>query len=189
MKVSINLATKPLVNNRPFYLVSALVGIAALLAGAFLTAKSIDNYRSTRTMRIKAAQLSTEIRHLEAEQRRIEGLLRRPDIARVFNRADFLNGLIALKSFSWTQIFMDLEKELPNGVHVSTITPRRQDTSGRVQVKLTVVARDTASVVELLRRLEKSPAFQGVEVQSETAPSGKPSDEVRVELTVGYRTS
>ncbi len=189
MKVSVNLAAEPLVNNRPFYLGSALLGIAALAAAAFLTAKSIDNYQSTQAMRVKAAQLSNEIRELEAEQRRIEGLLRRPDIARVFTRADFLNELIALKSFSWTQIFMDLEKELPEGVHVSTITPRRQDTSGRVQVKLTVVARDTASVVELLRRLEKSPAFQGVEVQSETAPSGRPGDEIRVELTVGYRAS
>ncbi len=188
MRVSINLATEPLVNNRPFYLASALLSIAALAAAVFLTAKSIDNYQSTRAMRVKAAELSSEIRALEAEQRRIEALLRRPDIARVFTRADFLNGLIALKSFSWTQIFMDLEKELPEGVHVSTIIPR-QDASGRVQVKLTVAARDTASVIELLRRLEKSPAFQGVEVQSETAPSGRPGDEIRVELTAGYRTS
>ncbi len=188
MRISINLATEPLVNNRPFYLASALFGIAALAAAAFLTVKSIDNYQSTRAMRAKAAQLSSEIRVLEAEQRRMEGLLRRPDIAQVFSRAAFLNGLIERKSFSWTQIFMDLEKELPGGVHVSTIDPR-VDASGRLQLKLTVVARDTASVVELLRRLEKSPRFQGVEVQSETAPSGRPGEEIRVELTAGYRTS
>lgn len=188
MKISLNLATEPLLNNRPFYLASALLGIAALVAAAFLTAKSIDNYQSTRAMRTRAGQLSSDIRALEAEQRRIEGLLRRPDIARVFTRAAFLNGLIGLKSFSWTQIFMDLEKELPGGVHVSTIIPR-QEASGRVQVKLTVVARDAASVIELLRRLEKSPAFQGVEVQSETAPSGRPGEEIRVELTAGYGAS
>jgi Tfp pilus assembly protein PilN len=188
MKISLNLATEPLVNNRPFYLASALLSIAALAAAAWLAGKSLDNYQSTRAMRVKAAQLSTEIRTLDDEQRRIEGMLRRPDVARVFTRADFLNELIELKSFSWTQVFMDLEKELPGGVHVSTIVPR-QDAEGRVEVKLTVVARDSASLIELLRRLERSPAFHGVEVQSETASSGRPGEGIRVELTAGYRKS
>ena len=61
---------------------------------------------------------------------------RRPAAKQVIDRSAFLNSLIDERSFPWTKIFMDLEKTLPPGVRVVSISPRL--VNGRAEVALEV---------------------------------------------------
>ncbi len=75
------------------------------------------------------------------------------------DRSGFLNSLIDERSFPWTRIFTDLEKAIPPGVRVITLTPRLVD--GRAEVSMQVGVVSAESEIQFLQAMEKSKAFSG----------------------------
>jgi Tfp pilus assembly protein PilN len=109
---------------------------------------------------------------------------RRSDLESFFNRPEtvqrrelsaFLNGLIAQRAFPWTQIFMDLERNLPDGVRVVSIEPRLAD--DHLELKLTIGAKTDEGKLRFLRALEDSRSFSDVEVLGETRAGGRSGDD------------
>jgi type IV pilus assembly protein PilN len=157
MRISVNLATRPFVELKPFFLrlrilmgVLAVVAIAALIT-THLLQKKLD-VAQDQMDRIHAKIVTAQQEKQHNEQR-----MRQPANAQVLERARFLNRLFLRKSFSWTAVMMDLETVLPSGVQVTSITPEiRAD--GAVVIRLRVSGeRDRA--VQLVRNLERSKRF------------------------------
>ena len=157
MRVQVNLASRPFVELRPFFLRLRLVMAALAVAGLGIAI-------AAHVLSAKAARQQLELDHLRDEtisvqQSRLhtEQRMRDPVNARVLDRAHFLNALFLRKSFSWTAVMMDLENVLPNGVQVTSIEPAVSP-NGNVVIRLRV-AGERANAVQLVRNLERSRRF------------------------------
>ena len=172
MKISVNLATRPFVELRPFFLrlrilmgALALVAVALMLTAHFLQQR-LDSAQQEMD-RLKARTAEAQQEKLSNERR-----MRQPANSAVLKRAQFLNALFLRKSFSWTAVMMDLETVLPSGVQVTSIEPQIAS-SGDVVIRLRVSG-DRDRAVQLVRNLERSRRFLQPRLTGETVQAKEP---------------
>jgi type IV pilus assembly protein PilN len=157
MRISVNLATRPFVELRPFFLrLRLLMGLlvvvgAGAVVGAHFLQKQVDQAQAQMDV------YSTRTLVAQQEKQANERRMRQPANAEVLDRAHFLNALFLRKSFSWTAVMMDLERVLPIGVQVTSIEPQIS-ADGDVVIRLRVSG-DRDKTVQLVRNLEGSRRF------------------------------
>ena len=167
MRISVNLATRPFVELRPLYarLRLAVVALAVLAGVLGFVLHSLSAKASVAEAKMNALKAKTA--EFQQVRQRNEVRMRQPQNMAVLERSQFLNGLFAKKSFSWTAVMMDLEHVLPAGVQVTSIDPATSKT-GEVNIRLRVSGeRDRA--VELMRNLERSQRFVAPRLAGEAA--------------------
>jgi hypothetical protein len=184
MKLGLNLSSAPRENHRPFVAAATLVGLLGLAALVILSHAAYSSWQASRALRADISGWQGEIRTDEQKQRDLQAYFRSPRAQQVIDRSAFLNSLIDERSFPWTQIFMDLEKTLPTGVRVVSISPKLQN--GRVQVDLQVGASGDDSKIQFLEAIEKSDVFSGMVVKDEHKSELAGPDKVVLNLTVWY---
>jgi hypothetical protein len=191
VKSNFNLATSPLENNRRFIAGSSVLGLVAVAALVFLSFHVYRTWAANRQLRAEMARLTSDIRRDQREQDALRKEFQDKKTVEIVNRAAFLNGLIAERTFPWIKIFSDLERILPPGVRVISIAPHR-DKDGNVKVVLSIGAQDDASKLKFLESLEAAPAFSNIHVTAETKPakaSATPgTDQVLLSLEARYST-
>jgi type IV pilus assembly protein PilN len=167
MRIQVNLASRPFVELRPFFLrlriimaALGLLGLGLALGAHVLSARAAQ--QQVQLDRLRNQTISVQRAKLHTEQR-----MRDPVNARVLDRAHFLNALFLAKSFSWTAVMMDLENVLPNGVQVTSIEPQVAP-DGNVVIRLRV-AGERANAVQLVRNLERSRRFLQPRLAGEAA--------------------
>lgn len=178
MRITVNLATRPFVELRPFFLrlrifmaVLAIVGVGALIA-THLLQKKLDIAKA------QIDQAHAKVVAARDEKQGNEQRMRQPANAAVLSRAHFLNTLFLRKSFSWTAVMMDLETVLPIGVQVTSIEPQILS-NGNVMIRLRVSGeRDRA--VQLVRNLERSKRFLAPRLTGEAAQAKEPGTQGNV---------
>lgn len=169
MRIQVNLATRPYVELRPFFLRLRLVMLAlAIVAIALgIVTHSMDTRLHAAEGQINGVH--SQVIATEMQKSRAEVRMRQPENAAVLERAHFLNALFLAKSFSWTAVMMDLEQVLPLGVQVTSIEPVVAK-DGTVMIRLRVAGeRDRA--VELVRNLEQSRRFLRPRLAGESSQS------------------
>ena len=185
MKIRLNLATSPLENNRRFLLGSMLLGAVALVALVVLSSSAFSNWSANRNVRNEMADLNGKIREFRGQRKELDEFFKLPETKKIMDRAAFLNALIEQRSFPWTKMFTDLERMLPEGVRVVSISPRMA--GGRVEVKLNVGAQTDEGKLKLIQTLERSSEFEHIQVLSETRPTRpEEGDRVLLELVAFY---
>lgn len=189
MKTRFNLATSPLENNRRFIAGAGIVGLFGLVALAFLSLHTYRTRRSARTTREEIAQLTAQVRTEQQEQDALRKEFQSKAVQETMARSAYLNGLIAERAFPWTKMFADLERILPPGVRVISISPGR-DKDGNMNVALSMGAESDAAKLKFLESLETSSTFSNVLVKSESRPDQAhgptTSDRVLLDLEVRY---
>jgi type IV pilus assembly protein PilN len=172
MQVRLNIATKPLESHRRFL---AGAGLLAVLGGIIFLALGWHVYstlRAQEALRRKEQENNNRAALLQRRRKELDDFFARTENARLKERAAFVNGIIDERSFDWTQMFMDLEKLVPVGVHVVSIQPQLE--KGHMFVRLTVDATSDESKIKFLHAMENSPAFSNVELMSvHAAQSGE----------------
>lgn len=191
MKLNLNLATTPLVNNRRFLAGVGLAGLAALLALFILSQQTLSTWHANRAIRGDISRIEGEIQTETARQQDLAHYFDLPQAKQVLDRSNFLNSLIAARTFPWPKIFEDLEKTLPPGVRIISIAPRLE--GGRALIKLTIGAMDDKSEIEFLQNLGASKAFSGIRVSDEKyndkqEQKGPGSDQIIIALEAWYTT-
>lgn len=172
MRISVNLATRPFVELRPFFLrlrilMAVLAALAILAAvGAHLLEKKLDRAAA------QLNQVHEKVVQVRQEKQANERRMREPANAAVLTRAQFLNKLFLTKSFSWTAVMMDLETVLPAGVQVTSIEPAIS-ADGDVLIRLRVSG-DRDRAVQLVRNLEGSKRFLAPRLTGESVQAKQP---------------
>jgi Tfp pilus assembly protein PilN len=188
MKLHLNLATRPLDNKRPFLAGAAVAGGAGILALFLLSHAAYQSWRSNRDLRQEISRYQSQIREYRQKQQDLDMFFKNPHAQQVLDRAKFLNSLIGQRSFPWTKVFMDLEKTLPPGVHVVSISPLLKE--NRAEVKLVIGAANDEGKAKFLQALENSKVFSDIEVTQEEHPVQVNSqDRVKMSLTLWYSTT
>jgi type IV pilus assembly protein PilN len=187
MRVRLNLATKPLETHRRFLAGAGLTAIAASIVFLALGWHVYVARKADAELRARTEKTRQEMAEYEAQRADLERFFARKDIASLHDRAVFINSIIDLRSFNWTQMFMDLERILPAGVRVISIEPKQA--SGHVELKLTVGTTNDEAELKFLHALEGSKEFSEVLVQRRFHPNqvGNTSgDQLVVQLTTLY---
>lgn len=186
MKVRLNLATAPLASNRRFVVFATTVGSVGLIAMALLAWNAYSVRRSNTVIRAEQASMESDMQNLRRRRTDLEVFFNRPETIQRRELSTILNGLIAQRAFPWTQIFMDLERSLPDGVRVVSIEPRLAD--DHLELKLTIGARNDEGKLKFLKALEDSHAFSEIQVLGE-ARAAKPGDTDQVVMALNARYS
>jgi len=185
MEVRLNLATKPLESHRRFL---AGASLSAFVATAVLLALGWHVYsvrKAATDIRTRREALNEEFAKYDAQRRDLERYIKQKSIADIQDRAGFINGIIAVRSFNWTQMFMELERVLPGGVRIINIEPKQ--VSGHVELNLTFGAANDEVKLQFVRALEASRQFSEVQIISDVEPtlaSGPNSDPRNVDQRV-----
>jgi Tfp pilus assembly protein PilN len=184
MRRTLNLATDPYINQRPFWV--TLTALAVLAVG--LTAASIYQgftiWRRGTAAQERLHDLQKRRADLAAEQKTLEEELRAPATWAVLERAQFFNQLIGQKRLSWTQLFVDLQQTLPAEARVLSLSPRMRE-DGRLQVDIRMGAANNGAVVEFLEALGQSTKFTEVKLVSQSS-EGAREDSVTAQVTAVY---
>jgi hypothetical protein len=154
---ALNLATRPFRNE-------ALPNLAFGLAAALLVAATAKHALVVRgLLPDKTSALHDEVTALDVEAARLRveaGGLRGPaPSTELLARWSQIKDLVDQRTFSWTRLLARLEKVIPEGVRISTITPTVR--RGEVRLDLSAQAQATDAGWELLKRLQGHPEFRG----------------------------
>lgn len=171
MRIPVNLATEPFRQDRGA--MAAYRGGAAalflLLCG--LTYNIVTERNRVSDTRAAVERLSSETRSLDAEQVKLDAVLRAPENAVVLERSYLLNTLVARKSVSWTRIFADLEEVMPSNVRLIQVRLPQIDSQNQVLLDMVVGAQNPGPVIELLKKLQESPRFGPATVHNSVPPT------------------
>jgi Tfp pilus assembly protein PilN len=189
VRIPINLAFRPAENLGLLRGALTLSLLAAVVLGGLAVQKAQHDRKEFRSMTEEIRRLEQSLAALQSEQRELQQWLETPQVQQIQQRAAFLNSLILQKSFSWTQLFMDLEQILPAQARITTIRPSI-DESNEAELSLTVAAPAIAPLVEFLKNLESTPQFSAPQVGSQRFPTQPTAGEaISIDLTTKYRRS
>jgi Tfp pilus assembly protein PilN len=170
MKIAINLASQPFRRDRAMIAASIVVSLCLVATlGALISLILLDRSQ-TAEVRGELERLNSEIRKVNAEQTKLDAILRRPENTEVLERSVLLNQILYRKGISWTKILEDLGITLPYNVQVMNIRPfvNKDD---RITLDMQVAAQTQGAIVDFLKALESSPLFQDAFAPSCQAPT------------------
>jgi type IV pilus assembly protein PilN len=186
MRLDINLATHPYEDVRRFWLRwgSALVGLSLVTLALIISA--LMGWRGAAKDRTLIREREHQIAARDQERVKAEALLNRPENRTVRDRSQFLNDLFEQKSFSWTQVFEDLEHVMPAHLHVVSIQPQTTQ-QHQLELKLMVAGDSRERALELVRNMENSQHFRQTQIEEEqVSRSATPGDNVQFTISSLY---
>jgi len=177
VRVNLNLASKPYVDVRRVLKRWTLPVLLLAVCTVALIGAAAARWMEAREINAKIAGVSKEVAVLERQREESLALLHLPQNRSVVESSIFLNGLIARKSFSWTQAFMQLEQIMPPRLRVVSISPALEPQTNSVQVLLSVAGSSHEAALELVRGLEQSPSFTNARIVEEAVQEEKGSND------------
>jgi type IV pilus assembly protein PilN len=166
MRLDINLASQPYQDVRSFLMRWGTATATLALFTLILVGTAFAAWWGSRDVRLNMANASRQMEELDRDKATAEALLKQPRNHDILERSRFLNGLITRKAFSWTQLFMDLEKIMPPRVRVVSLQPE-PGAGNQLALKLLVEGESRERALDLVRRMEESEHFRLARVKSE----------------------
>ncbi len=158
MRIEINFASREYLLARKVYLALA----AAIVASALVFAYILGTYsNSAQKAGVFSKQLSVQKKiasEMDSKLAVIEKGVNAADVRAALGEADFANGVIAIRVFSWTAFLNRLEEVVPEGVGIDNITPDFQ--SLNIDISGNAVSSDR--LMEFIDRLTKSKYFEEI---------------------------
>jgi hypothetical protein len=180
----LNLASTPFRNRALPWTVAVAVSAVSLLALAFILAQ----YRETSA---KAAASERQVQAMRAErdllQKKSEEIRQTIPVEQQ-KTLEAAHTLVSRKSFSWSQLFSDLEAAMPTSVRLSRINVREVAQVGdqtRADLDLTVVGRAPSDVTGMISDMNRAGTFNAVPL-SENQKSGRGESGYEWILRVSY---
>jgi len=185
MRLDINLATRPYEDSRQFWVRwgagLGLLGVLTLVLLYFVA----TGIASARKDRVLITEREQQIAERDAQRTRAEATLSLPENRSTRDRSQFLNDLFQLKAFSWTRVFEDMERVMPNRLRVLSIQPT-MSSGHQLELKLIVGGDTREHAQELVRRMEGSQHFQDTKIEIENTQMGGQGDPVHFEISATY---
>jgi hypothetical protein len=161
----INLSTRPFYNER---LVHLLIGLAALLVGActvYNVMRLVSLTQWQGGFAVQAGRDEAETKRLVMKAAQIRQGLDQAELQRITNAANEANRIIDARTFSWTELFNDIESTLPPNVMLTAVTPVVEE--GVFTVRLVVMGRNVEGIDTFIERLEQTGRFTNVLASNE----------------------
>jgi len=166
MRLDINLATRPYEDAGEFWtrwgLGVGLLGLLTLVLVGFAVHGWVKAGRDRHTIQ----RLEEQIAERDDERAKAQSYLNLDMNRSTRDQSQFLNGLIQRKAFSWTRVFEDLERVMPQSLHVVSLKPEIND-QDQLELEMKVAGDNRAGAIELVHRMEGSSRFQNAQLTAE----------------------
>lgn len=166
MHISINLATQPFEDRRSFVIRWSAITVAVLALTVGLLSLGVLRWQDRRQLDRDLAKINEQRAGLQQERQQTEAVLNEPQNRGTRDHAQFLNGLILRKTFSWTSVFSELEHILPPSVRVTAIRPE-VDAENHLSVRMSVESDSRSAALEFVRRIEETREFRDPQLLNE----------------------
>lgn len=185
MRLDINFATHAYEDSRQFWMRwgTALALLGLVTVGLLIA--SITGWYNARVDRKKISDLRAQIAQREQEQTSAEAMLNRPENRVMREKSQYLNELIARKTFSWTQAIETLERLMPPKIHLVSIAPELNE-DNQLAIKMVVAGDSSERAFELVRRMEGSKHFRETRIEGQTETTQPGSEGVQVSILAVY---
>lgn len=184
MQFKINLATLPYEDAGRFYRRWLLALALVTVISAVLVYAAASNWRASHEAGREIRHLQQTLARLNSDQQTDEAILNEPQNQDVRLRGQFLNDAIRRKAFSWTQVFSELERIMPTGLHVVSIKPELTP-DNQLAIRMTVAGSSRERGMALMRRMEESKAFRQTALVNENTAT-EPPDTISFEISALY---
>ncbi|MGE0591157.1 MAG: hypothetical protein AB7G23_04285 [Vicinamibacterales bacterium] len=167
-----NLSTRPFAHARAVQLVLGALGAVVLLATALNVVQYVRLAALERTVGAQASEAEAEAARLRTDAARVRAQLNPQEVDRVQAAAREANAIIDQRAFSWTELFVGLERTLPADARITAVQPRL-DRDGRFVVSIGVESRRVEDLDAFIEALEADASFERVlAVQEEVTEDG-----------------
>ncbi len=154
----LNLASQPYRDYRAVY---AVVVVMSLLI-AVLMLNNVDTYyrykTETKTTRNTIENLQMQADQEKARATAADTQLRSFNLTALSNETHFINGRLAERAFSWSELLDRLEDVLPRDVRINNIAPSFQ-TSDYVHLEMSFDAKAPDGMLTMITNLQKNKQF------------------------------
>ena len=184
MIAKLNLASQPFRNRALPWAVAVLVSLASVVALVLI----FSQYSRVRAEADATDRQVQSLRGQRAELERQAAAIRQNIPPEQRQTLEAAHALVERKSFSWSQLFVDLERLLPSSVRVSRINVREVSRRGEqttADLDLTVVGRTPNDVIGMMTEMNRAGTFRAVPV-TENQRSGKGESGFEWVLRVSY---
>jgi Tfp pilus assembly protein PilN len=152
-----NLASRPHLNTRPVWVVTAVAGFLALVFAVVNTHVWLKSNRTLEEQIQRYDQLEEEYQRLTAEVGQHAESLNRVPWKSLASRVNAVNGVIREHEFSWIGLLDDIERVLPYDVRLTKITPKVDVDS--VNLSLAAVGKTREALLDFLDMLINDASF------------------------------
>src|SRR5262249_17341937 len=172
MRLNINLASRKYEEVRRFYLrwsatLAALAGLTVILA----TLATLSYFRSARSGR-EIKDLQEKVAALQKQRDALIAVENLPANRDVTLQKNFWNAQIAKRNLSWTQLFNDLQKIMPDRAYLNSVKPELTR-DNRLMLKLVIAGEKRDDARQLQKRMEDSTRFRDPCIATETLEKGQ----------------
>jgi hypothetical protein len=156
-----NLSTRPFYNERAVHALAAILAIVVLAVTVWQARRvvQLSRYKTELNTAINRDRTEADQQASQAEQ--IRKGLDQKQLATLVAAAKEANDLIAQRTFSWTELFNQLEATLPGDVMLMGVHPEIAD--GITQLRMDVQGKDEDVIQSFWDRLEKTGQFRDSE--------------------------
>src|SRR6185295_9768941 len=122
-----NLSTRPFYNERAVHVAAGVVAALAIAIAAWQVVRIVRFSQHKTDLNAVVTKDRAEAEKNEREAAQILGKLDKKEVAQVTAAATEANDLINQRTFSWTQLFNELQATMPEDVMLMTIRPEFKD--------------------------------------------------------------
>jgi len=174
MRLNINLASQKYEDVRRFFLrwgvtLAVLSGLTILLA----TLAFFSHARAAKSNR-EINELQQRVEALQKQRDQLRDFENRPENLDVTQQKKFWNAQIARRNLSWTQLFNDLQRIMPDRAFLNSVQPELTR-DNRLMLKLVIAGEKREDARELQKRMEDSAHFHAPHIDAETLQKGEKS--------------
>ena len=170
-----NLSTRPFYNERAVHLWAAVLALIVAAATVFNVVRVVQYSGSNTELAQQAINDERRAGELRDSAARLRSSVDARQIEAASLEARQANELIDRRTFSWTELLNHFEATLPPEVRI-TAWRSQVDKDHRVQLTLTVVAREVDDVNQFMENLEATGAFTRLLSRQE-----RPNEENQIE--------
>ncbi|HEX5706202.1 MAG TPA: hypothetical protein VFX96_02830 [Pyrinomonadaceae bacterium] len=184
MIAGLNLSSHPFRNRTLPWTVAFAVSLVSLVALVLFITEASRVRSQADVAERSVAEMRREKSGLEEQAAEVRQSIP-PEQMRTLEAA---HTLVGRKSFSWSQLFADLEASMPSSVRVSRISVREVTQRGgqtRAELEMTVVGRTPADVTGMIAEMGRAGAFSAMPI-TESLKTGRGEAGYEWTLRVSY---
>ena len=153
-----NLSTKPFYNERRVQTLLLIVAVLVVAATSFNVSRVVGYSRSDTRLATQASRDEARAADLRKQAAQLRASVDPKQVDFASADARQANDLIDRRTFSWTELFNQFERTLPDEVRITSVKPRADPIHGTV-IRINVVARGVDDVSSFMANLEATGAF------------------------------
>jgi Tfp pilus assembly protein PilN len=156
-----NLSTRPFYNERAVHAAAAVVAAIAIAVAAWQVSRIVRLSHEKTELNSTIARDKTEAERNQREAAQIRSGLDKNEMALVSTAASEANDLIEQRTFSWTDVFNQLQATLPEDVMLTSIHPEFKD--GITTLNVDLLGKRTEDIDAFWDQLEKTGEFHDIQ--------------------------